>query len=124
MLILKIKLGGILLAKSVLLRVSLSCTQDMQTPAKTIGNSAEQGKGTLFHRGKGEVGKAFIKNSPLSKLGAPSVGASYWLSCDCLSLFGLLLGKKKIFLPPAWVVKYYPHAEVCLFFLDLQLMMR
>ena len=30
----------------------------------------------------------------------------HWLSCGCLSLTGLLLGKEKIFLPPTGVVKY------------------
>ena len=72
------------------------------------GNSAGQGRGTLFSRGKWE--SCSKQQGHWSKLGARSILVSHWLG-DCQ-------GGSKAFPPPALVVKSNPR--FCLSRLDLQ----
>lgn len=66
--------------------------------------SREQRRGPLFYRGRSWEG-LLETQSPLEEIGVPSIVASHWLSCEGLSLAGLLLAKEKTF-PPAGIGKY------------------
>lgn len=59
------------------------------------GKSGEQRGGAFFSKGKKEVGRCCLEQK--------SVGGK--LGCSNFLLAGMLLGKKKIFLPPAEVYK-------------------
>lgn len=74
---------------------------DKQATAKATGKSGKPRRGVEI----GVLGGAVINKSPLRKLGVWREVAFLWLSCDSLSLAGLFLSKKKIFPPPAGVVK-------------------
>lgn len=95
--------------------------QNKQAIAKAIGKSREQRRGMLFYRGRGwgwgEVGKAFINKKSIRinwdfKL--------YWLSmlsCDRLSLSGLLPCKEKNLPFSCWSSKVVSTSNMPLFLL-------
>lgn len=82
--------------------------QGKKTTAKIISQSPRQKRGTFFYRGKEKGARRLIKtkqNKHWSKLGAGIRVASHWLTCDYLSLTGLLPGAEENLSSPCWVGK-------------------
>ena len=63
----------------------------------STGNSRDKGEEQSFIEEKGELGGAVTNK----KAELEETGNFHWLSCDSLSLAGLLLGREKCFLPLA-----------------------
>ena len=68
------------------------CNPRQATYGKIIGKLADLRGEMLFGRAKGEVGKQLSTKILWNKLGVRNGVAFHWLSCDCLSLSGLLQG--------------------------------
>ena len=74
---------------------------EARNPRQTTGKTREQTRGTFFYRGEAPAHPTgcYKQRAHWRKLGVGSVVAFHWLSCDSLSLAGLLPGREKSFLP-------------------------
>ena len=120
MLTLKIKLPVILPTKIGLFGNS----RELQSWTSKLKNQRQvhwTKQRSILYRGEGKLGGWCKHKVHWSKLGVRSLVAPHWLSCDRLSLAGLLPGKEESLSSSCWGNKTVSMSNVRLFLADLQL---